>query len=468
MTDLIIHRFRQDLRISDNPSLYEAAKKGRVLPIYIFDDSTKNLRQMGESSLVWLHYALHDLNKKLGGNLKIFKGEPAKILSDIINKSQAKAVYWNRCYEPWAIVGDKNIKEKLKNDGIEVESFNGSLLLEPWEALKDDGSPYRVFTPFYKKNYQLKEFPEPLKEPEKLNVYTKNIGETDINSLKLLPEIKWHDELLKKWDISEDGAKERLFAFLDDGIKDYKKGRNFPAQNNNSRLSPYLHFGQISPRQIWNSVLFYEQNENTENFCVELAWREFSYNLLYYYPDLPWDNLQKKFDKFPWKKNDGFLKKWQKGMTGYPIVDAGMRELWQTGFMHNRIRMVVASFLVKNLLIDWREGEKWFWDCLFDADLANNAAGWQWVAGCGADAAPYFRVFNPINQGERFDASGQYTRKYVPELAKLPDKYLFKPWEAPQDILDKAKIELGKTYPYPIIDAAKTRKEALGAYEKIK
>ncbi len=468
MTNLTIHWFRQDLRLGDNPSLYEAAKKGHVLPIYIIDDSTDSLRQMGEASLVWLHYALDNLNKKLDGKLRLFKGNPLEIITKIAKESKASAVHWNRCYEPWAINRDRQLKEQLSDNKIEVESYNGSLLLEPWETLKDDGKPYRVFTPFYKKSYQFKEFHTPLKEPEVIRLYKKSLGEADVNLLNLLPDVKWYEDLVSFWDISEEGAKNALFEFLDNGIKDYKKGRNFPAQENNSRLSPYLHFGQISPRQIWHSVLFYEQDENTENFCVELAWREFSNNLLYHYPDLPTDNLQKKFDKFPWRKDDNLLKKWQKGMTGYPIVDAGMRELWQTGFMHNRVRMIVASFLVKNLLIDWREGERWFWDCLFDADLANNAAGWQWVAGCGADAAPYFRVFNPINQGERFDESGEYTRKYVPELSNMPNKYLFKPWQAPKDILDRAGVVIGKTYPKPIVDASKTRNDALEAYSMIK
>jgi deoxyribodipyrimidine photo-lyase len=468
MTDTIIHWFRNDLRIGDNPSLFEAAKKGEVLPIYIFDNDGIYKRKIGEASKVWLHNALIDLNKKLDGKLQFFEGDAIKIITDIVNKSGASAVYWNRCYEAKSIKRDKKIKEKLKDDGIDVKSFKANLLLEPWEALKDNGEPYKVFTPFYKKSYQFKEFEEPLKEPDNIKYCKNNIGKTDVNALKLLPKVNWYEAMVKQWDISEEGAKDRLYDFLDNGINDYKKGRNFPSQNNNSRLSPYLHFGQISPKQIWYSVMFYEQDENTENFCLELAWREFSYNLLYYFPELPKKNLQSKFDKFPWKENKDFLKKWQKGMTGYPIVDAGMRELWQTGFMHNRVRMIVASFLVKNLMIHWKEGEEWFWDCLFDADLANNSAGWQWVAGCGADAAPYFRIFNPVTQGERFDSDGEYTRKYVPELAKLPNKYLFKPWEAPKDLLEKSDITLRQDYPLPIVDVKQTRKDALEAYDLIK
>lgn len=467
-TILIIHLFRLDLRISDNPALFEAARAGEVLPVYILDDEDAGEHKMGGASHVWLNYALELLNKSLDGKLKIFKGATKKILPEIIKQSGAKEVYWNRCYEPWRIARDKNIKASLEAMGINVKTFNGSLLFEPWEALKDDGTPYKVFTPFYKKHYAHNTPREPLEQPSNFNLANCDIKSETIDSLDLIPSIRWDLGITKNWDISEQGAKNRLHYFIDNGIENYKIGRNFPATDNNSRLSPYLHFGQISPNQIWHSARFHDLNENIENFCVEIAWREFSYNLLYYFPDLPRKNLQSKFDSFPWKENKELLKKWQEGQTGYPIVDAGMRELWQTGFMHNRVRMIVGSFLVKNLLIHWTEGEKWFWDCLFDADLANNSAGWQWIAGCGADAAPYFRIFNPITQGERFDSAGEYTRKYVPELVNIPDKYLFSPWEAPNDILKKAGVAIGKTYPTPIIDVKASRDLALAAYEEIK
>lgn len=465
---IAIHWFRRDLRLSDNPALFEAAKAGEVLPIYILDDENAGEHKTGAANRVWLHHSLHSLNKSLGGKLKVFKGNPLKILPEIITKSGADSIYWNRCYEPWRISRDKEIKSSLEKNGITVKTFNGSLVCEPWETLKDDGEPYKVFTPFYKKNYAKATPREPLPVPNNLNLTSSIIQSESILSLDLLPKIKWDNNLIKNWDISEEGATERLHHFLNNGIKNYKIGRNFPASDNNSRLSPYLHFGQISPNQIWHAARFSELNENIENFCVELAWREFSYNLLYYFPDLPRKNLQSKFDNFPWQKSEAILHKWQRGQTGYPIVDAGMRELWQTGFVHNRVRMIVGSFLVKNLLIHWVEGEKWFWDCLFDADLGNNSAGWQWIAGCGADAAPYFRIFNPVTQGERFDESGGYTKKYVPELANIPDKYLFRPWEAPEDTLKKAGIILGKTYPMPIVDVKKSRDMALAAYEKIK
>jgi deoxyribodipyrimidine photo-lyase len=464
----ILYWFRQDLRISDNPSLFEAAKAGKILPIYILDDENAEQHKMGSASRVWLHHSLVSLNKSLNGNLRLFKGNPETILSDIAKTSNAKKIYWNRCYEPWQIKSDDSIKSKLQESGVEVETYNGSLLLEPQETLKSDGTAYKVFTPFYKRNY-LKATPrKPLKEPQNIQFSDCKITSDSIESLKLLPKVGWDKSITEHWNISEDGAKERLHYFIDNGLKNYKQGTNFPAQDNNSRLSPYLHFGLISPHQIWYSLHFYETNSNIEHFCMELAWREFSYSLLYHFPSLPSKCLQSKFDHFPWQDNPSLLKKWQKGLTGYPIVDAGMRELWKTGFMHNRVRMIVGSFLVKNLLIHWQKGQEWFWDCLVDADLANNSAGWQWIAGCGADAAPYFRIFNPITQGQRFDEGGAYIKKYIPELKDLPDKYLSNPWEAPEEILKNANIELGVTYPLPIVDTKTSREAALTAYQKIK
>lgn len=464
----IIYWFRQDLRLSDNQALFEAARAGDVLPIYILDDVNAGEYKMGGASRLWLHHSLESLNKSLDGKLRIFKGDAKQLVPQIAEEAGAKAIYWNRCYEPWRISRDKAIKQQMELAGIEVKTFNSSLLFEPWETLKDNGEPYKVFTPFYKKNYFNSTPRQPLKEPDNLKLANVDIKSDSLDGLCLLPKIRWDVDMIKDWNIGEEGAKERLYSFLDDGIKNYKHGRNFPSTNNNSRLSPYLHFGQISPHQVWYSARFYEFDENIENFCVELAWREFSFNLLYHFPDLPRRNLQSKFDKFPWKNNDELLEKWQQGNTGYPIVDAGMRQLWQTGFMHNRVRMIVGSFLVKNLLIHWHEGERWFWDCLVDADLASNSASWQWIAGCGADAAPYFRIFNPTTQGQRFDADGKYTRKYVPELQSMPDKYLFNPWDAPEDILKTAGVELGVTYPMPIVDIKKSRDVALSAYSSIK
>ena len=278
----------------------------------------------------------------------------------------------------------------------------------------------------------------------------------------------WENEVINLWKVGEAAASQKAKDFFEEGILEYKEGRNYPAKNNVSRLSPHIHFGEISPKRLWVETCELEQNKNTIHFLSEICWREFSYYLLYHFPSLPKKNLQTKFDNFPWVDNNDYFEKWKKGETGYPIIDAGMKELYSTGYMHNRVRMIVASFLVKNLLIHWRKGENYFWDCLFDADLANNSAGWQWVAGCGADAAPYFRIFNPIAQGKKFDVDGSYTRKFLPALKNMPNEYLFNPWEAPELVLKEANVSLGSNYPNPIIDIKVSRKNALNAYEKIK
>lgn len=465
--------FRQDLRLADNPALYEAGKNGSVLPVYILDDENAGDRKMGAASRAWLNRSLQTLNKSLDGHLILQKGDASKIIPELVKKSGAKSVHWNRCYEPWRIERDKKIKEQLEQDGIEAKSFNGSLLWEPWIVHKDDGTPYKVFTPFYKKGCLGAKPPrEPLDAPSTIN-FTKMDGQS-LDELNLLPpksEPRWDTGMMDYWDAGEDGAKEKLKDFLDDGIQDYKEGRNMPAQANVSRLSPHLHWGEISPNQVWYAAksMCDPFDKNLECFLSELGWREFSYSLLYNYPSLHWDNLQDKFDNFPWREdNSDDLEAWKQGRTGYPIVDAGMRELWATGYMHNRVRMIVGSFLVKHLLIHWHKGEEWFWDCLVDADAASNAASWQWIAGCGADAAPYFRIFNPITQGEKFDPEGTYIRKWLPELYDLPKKYLNRPWEAPDTVLDYAKVKLGETYPKPVVEHTAARERALNAFKNIK
>lgn len=464
---VVIHWFRQDLRLSDNPALYHAAKAGTVIPIYILDEVNCGDRAMGGASKWWLHHSLEALNESLGGKLSVYKGCPHQILPELVKKFGVDNVFWNRCYEPWRIKRDKKLKEALQSENIEVHSYNGSLLWEPWQVLKQDQTPYKVFTPFYRKGCLKTTLPrETLSKPRNLTVIKDN--NDSIESLGLLPDIAWDEQLVPHWEIGEKGAQKKLKQFLEHGLHDYKEGRNFPAKPNVSRLSPHLHFGEISPNQVWYGALGYEADKNVDCFCSELGWREFSYYLLYHFPSIIEDNLQAKFDKFPWKKSKKDLKAWQKGQTGYPIVDAGMRQLWQTGYIHNRVRMIVGSFLVKNLLLHWHEGEAWFWDCLVDADLASNTASWQWVAGSGADAAPYFRIFNPVLQGQKFDGDGEYTKHFVPELKNLPNKYLFNPWEAPEDVLAKAGVELGKTYPKPIVDVKSSRDAALAAYDKIK
>lgn len=467
----IICWFRSDLRIKDNPALYDAAKSGAILPVYILDDVNAGKYMQGGASRWWLHHSLISLNDSLQGNLLVYAGDPTEILPKIIDEYSIDAVYWNRCYEPWQIKRDANIKQALKEQGIEVESYNGSLLFEPWEILKQDKTPYKVFTPYYRKGCLGAAKPprHPMPAPEKIS-FIEHKRKTKIEELQLLPKIKWFETMQTHWRIGERGAHECFEKFLDQGLDGYKEGRNFPSQEKTSRLSPYLHFGEISPHYIWHkmqSLQNFDYSADADHFCSELGWREFSYYLLYYFPDLPEKNWNSKFDNFPWEDDYSLLEAWQKGQTGVPIVDAGMRELWQTGYMHNRVRMIVASFLVKNLLIDWRHGERWFWDCLLDADLANNSASWQWVAGSGADAAPYFRIFNPVTQGQKFDASGEYTRRFVPELKNMPDKYLFNPWEAPDYVLAGAGVRLGGNYPKPIADLKNSRKRALEVFKRM-
>ena len=467
MSDIAICWFRQDLRVADNPALFASHTHEQVLPIYILDDITAGEQQMGAASRVWLHHSLSSLNQSLDDHLALFQGAAQDILMDVIKRHQVKAIYWNRCYEPWRMARDQQIKTALESAGVQVESFNGSLLWEPWQIHKDDKTPYKVFTPFYRKGCLQATPPRfPIAKPEKVSWITDS-ERLPLADLALLPKVAWDRDLVKSWQIGEAGAHQRFADFLEDGMTNYKKGRDFPALKGVSRLSPHIQFGEISVHQIWHQVQDLESDKNTDHFCSELGWREFSYSQLYYNQNLPTENLQKKFDAFPWHEDSAQLKRWQKGKTGIPIVDAGMRELWQTGYMHNRVRMIVGSFLVKNLLLDWREGERWFWDTLFDADLANNSASWQWVAGCGADAAPYFRIFNPITQGERFDADGAYTRQYVPELKNLPDKYLFAPWTAPAEILAEAGVTLGVSYPKPIVDLKASRQQALDAFAAI-
>lgn len=464
--------FRQDLRLEDNPGLFEAASKGPVFLVYIHD-TTPTLHAKGAASYWWLHHSLEALQKQCQGRLNIYAGDPQKIILELIQRLNITGVYWNRCYEPDRIQQDKVIKQSLKEQDIHVKSFNASLLWEPMEVLKSDGAPYKVFTPYYRKGcLNLRPPRPPIGHPTHIDAI-KDEQSLSLSDLNLLPTIPWDREMNQTWEIGEIPAQKRFYDFLDHGLNGYKEGRNFPVKDNVSKLSPHLHFGEISPHQIWHKLEELKDQQthpihDIEHFQSELGWREFSYYLLYHFPTLPYENFQKKFDSFPWQDDTNLLKAWQKGLTGYPIVDAGMRQLWRTGYMHNRVRMIVGSFLVKNLLIDWRQGAKWFWECLIDADLANNSASWQWIAGSGADAAPYFRIFNPITQGEKFDIDGSYTRHFVPELKHVPQKYLFAPWTAPAPVLNQAGIVLGKSYPKPIVDIASSRTLALDAFSSLK
>ncbi len=470
MTNKItIFWFRQDLRLSDNPGLFEAAKNGLVLPIYILDDEIANAGKMGGASKWWLYNSLKSLDRSLDNKLNFYMGDSKIILKNLINENDIGAVYWNRCYEPWRIKADTEIKKTLE---VECKSFNGSLLWEPWKILKSDKSFYKVYTPFYRNGCLRASKPrEILPKPQKLSLL--KVSSQKLDEFKLLPDKNWYKKMENYWDVGEVSAQKKFQEFLENDLLNYKDGRNYPAKKNTSKLSPHLHFGEISPNQVWygaqaKKAIDYSYSKDVDQFLSEICWREFSYYLLYHFPQLPQKNFQSSFDQFPWKNDKNFIKAWQKGKTGFPIIDAGMRELWQTGYMHNRVRMIVGSFLVKNLLVHWHYGQEWFWDCLVDADLANNSASWQWVAGSGVDAAPYFRIFNPITQGEKFDPEGEYTRHFIPELKHLSREFLFQPWEADERILKSAGITLGKTYPMPIVNLKASREESLKAYHGLK
>ncbi|MGB0468784.1 MAG: cryptochrome/photolyase family protein [Pontibacterium sp.] len=466
-TPLTIVWFEQDLRLSDNPAFTAAVAKDHILPVYILDNDNAGEYQMGGASRWWLHHSLTELNKKLDGKLNFFQGDPLSVIDALCRRFNVTDVFWNRRYEPWRLGRDKKITTRLLKQGVSVKAFNAALINEPWTILKKDGTPYKVFTPYHRQVAVAGIETEALMAPQRLGSLYSDSQAITLDELALLPNLGWDAQFYDCWSPGESGAQSCLYAFLANRFRNYKEGRDFPALKTVSTLSPHLHFGEISPRQIHNALISVPDDSNREHFLRELHWREFSYYLLFHWPELPDKNLKTRFNHFPWKHNSDALVYWQRGLTGYPLVDAGMRELWQTGFMHNRVRMITASFLVKNLLVDWREGARWFWDCLVDADLASNSASWQWVAGCGTDASPYFRIFNPITQGEKFDPEGVYTRHYLPELKDLPAKYLYRPWEAPPDVLKKANIILGQTYPMPIVDIKVSREKALAAYAQL-
>ncbi len=465
--------FRQDLRIGDNPALSHAAALGDLLPVYIDDNTHPQRWAPGAASRWWLHHSLTALNQSLQQQLRVFQGDPLQLIPQLLNQTGIKRVVWNRCYEPWQIARDQTLKALLQGLGIEVVSFNASLLWEPWEVSKGDGSPYKVFTPYYR-NGCLKRPPPrfPLARPAEISYVENAPAGFPLSELELIDAKPWHREIAQTWTPGEAGAAANLQSFVRNAIQHYETDRDRPDRAGTSRLSPHLHFGELSPHQAWyvaqNPLQPVDREIDRERFLAELGWREFSYYLLYHWPTLPTDNFQAKFDRFAWQDRPALLTAWQRGQTGLPIIDAGMRELWQTGYMHNRVRMLVGSFLVKNLLIDWRAGAAWFWDTLVDADLASNSASWQWVAGSGADAAPYFRIFNPVTQGQKFDPDGYYVRRFCPELAMLPAKHIHSPWLAPKPILDEAGVTLGETYPMPIVDLKDSRQQALAAFASLK
>ena len=471
----VIVWFRQDLRLTDNPALAAALSKGRaVIPLYVLDE-TPGVRAPGGASLWWLDKSLAALDASLkaaGSRLILRQGNALTVLEDLRRETGADMVMWNRLYDAGAIARDKGIKAALNDEGVEATSHNGGLLNEPWEIRTGQDGPYRVFTPYWRAaraatrdlpaHPRPSEIPAPARWPR-----TERLVDWGLH-----PSAPDWSGGFDDWQPGEAGAKARLDDFLDGALSSYGEDRDRPDREGTSRLSPHLHFGEIGPRQVWRAMhLALAKGANSgqaDKFLSELGWREFNHHLLFYNPDLPTENLKPEFNTMGWRDDAAGFAAWTKGLTGYPIVDAGMRELWATGFMHNRVRMIAGSFLIKDLLIDWRRGEAWFWDTLVDADMAQNSANWQWVAGSGADASPWFRVFNPVTQGEKFDPNGAYVRRWVPEIAGLPDAVIHAPWKASEVDLRRAGVIPGKTYPVPVVEHAGARLRALDAFKMLK
>ncbi|MGB5640315.1 MAG: deoxyribodipyrimidine photo-lyase [Sedimenticolaceae bacterium] len=469
---LAIVWFRRDLRLYDNPALAAAlANHKRILPLYIHAPDEDAPWQPGAATHWWLHHALADLAEQLNGRLLIRRGDSLATLQDLAGRTGASAVYWNRLYEPAAVRRDTGIKTALHAAGIGAVSENAALLFEPWEAQNRQGGPYRVFTPFWKRLLEFGLPQSPVDVPAVdgrvwKSAAGKGIDGCSLDDLGLLPEVPWDQGIATAWHPSRAGAEARLEEFIATELRHYAHGRDMPGREQVSRLSPYLHFGQLGPREIVHACR--NVRHAAADFLREIGWREFAHHLLYHFPHTSDAPMDERFSAFPWREDGAALRAWQRGETGIPLVDAGMRQLWATGWMHNRVRMIVASFLTKNLLLSWQAGARWFWDTLVDADLAGNSLGWQWTAGCGADAAPYFRVFNPVLQGEKFDPAGDYVARWVPELSRLPAKWIHRPWESPESVLRQAGIVQGSDYPHPLVDLKASRLRALEAWGRVK
>ncbi|MBN8954107.1 MULTISPECIES: deoxyribodipyrimidine photo-lyase [unclassified Rhizobium] len=468
--------FRKDLRLDDNHALQAAATSGRpVIPVYIREPDARECGPLGGAQEWWLHHSLAALQKALGAldsQLILRPGDALTVLEELLAETGAEAVVWNRRYDPAGIAVDTEVKKALRDSGIEANSFAGQLLHEPTRLRTGAGGHYKTYTPFWRAFEQSSEPPFPIEAPEKLLAPSHWPKSDTLTSWSLLPtKPNWATGFPDMWTPGEAAALEKLQDFIDGALDGYADGRDFPNRPATSLLSPHLALGEISPSRIWHATRGLPDNIATDNvvrFRKEIVWREFCYHQLFHFPKLRTANWNDRYDDFPWRSDAKLLKSWQRGQTGYPIVDAGMRQLWRHGWMHNRVRMITASFLIKDLLIDWREGEAWFRDTLVDADPAANTANWQWVAGSGADASPFFRIFNPVLQGEKFDPDGGYIRTFVPELADLDCKYIHRPFEAPDDVLKRVGIELGKHYPSPIVDHAIARQRALAAHASLK
>lgn len=473
MTSLCLFSL-SSLRLDDHPALVRAAAQGPVVPVFVLDESRG--RPLGGASRWWLKTALMDVSQALealGSRLILRAGATETEIANLVSETGADSVFITRAYAPAERHAEEALHAKAASHGFSVKRYAGPLLFEPEQVKTKTGGPYTVFSPFWRNCISLDMPGQPLAAPQTVEAPMDWPNSLLIDQLNLDPQpIDWAEGLRATWDATEKAAHARLSAFLDRAVAHYKAERDRPDLEATSRLSAYLRFGQISPRRVWNEtrkVLGDENKAGAEHFLRELGWREFSYHLLFHFPDIETQPLRENFANFPWNWDaDETFNRWARGTTGYPIVDAGMRELWHTGTMHNRVRMIVASFLVKDMLYHWRLGEDWFWDTLVDADPANNVASWQWAAGCGADAAPYFRIFNPVSQGEKFDPDGAYVKRWVPELANMPSKFIHQPWEAPALVLKAADVSLGQNYPEPMLDRKTARSRALAAFETVK
>ncbi len=470
----VIVLFRTDLRLSDNRALAAAVASGKpVIALFVRDERPAGPRLAGGARRWWLHHSLHALSGSLeaaGCRLVMRSGPCGAVVDAVASETGADTVLWNRRYEPAAAKADASMKARLREAGLKAESFDGWLLHEPSAQKTGTGGPYRVFTPFWKSLTSGAEPRDPVDRPGKIVGYRGDVDSETLDDWALLPTAPdWAAGLRETWTPGEVGASARLADFLEEAVAAYADDRDRPGIEGTSRLSPHLAHGEITPFQIAAALRRRSlSGPGAATFLKEVGWREFCWHLLFHNPDLAETNFNPRFGEFPWRSSAHDLRAWQRGLTGYPIVDAGMRQLWSTGWMHNRVRMIVASFLTKHLRIDWREGEKWFWDTLVDADPASNPASWQWVAGSGADAAPYFRVFNPVLQGEKFDPEGSYVRAFVPELARLPDSIIHRPWDASEAALSSAGVKLGETYPVPVVEHGAARQQALLAYDSIR
>ena len=470
---------RNDLRLADNPAVVAAIHRGGpIIPLFVWAPEEESPWAPGAAARWWLHQSLLQLDADLrerGSRLIIRRGPSLAALRAVVREVGATAVFWSRRYEPRVIARDSAIKAALRADGLAVDTFNAALLIEPWALRTKAGNPFQVFAPFWKACLAAPEPSLPVPAPSALVAPRHWPATGTITELELESKIDWAAGMRAAWNPGERGAAVRLKRFLDDGLARYRDERDRPDRIGSSRLSPYLRFGELSPRQIWHAVQARAAIDrkagisgSAEVYLREIGWREFAYHLLFHFPHTTDAPLRGEFAHFPCADDSASLRAWQRGRTGYPIVDAGMRELWTTGWMHNRVRMIAASFLVKDLLLPWQAGARWFWNTLVDADLANNTLGWQWTAGCGADAAPYFRIFNPITQGGKFDPRGDYVRQWVPELQRLPNGFVHEPWAAPPSLLQRAAVRLGLDYPLPIIEHATARQRALAAFATMK